>query len=114
MRSISPIRNAPEARYTNQHCRPLHQYRRASSSQKESTTDRDSEVAMYDLISRMLDYDPTLRITLKEALRHHYFDGEAATTTAATAASNDNDKENVVGLSSAIDGSSSRRFNGTR
>ena len=29
---------------------------------------------MYDLVSRMLDYDPTFRITLKEALRHHYFD----------------------------------------
>lgn len=32
------------------------------------------EMAMYDLIARMLDYDPTFRITLKEALRHHYFD----------------------------------------
>ena len=31
-------------------------------------------MAMYDLIARMLDYDPTFRITLKEALRHHYFD----------------------------------------
>ena len=28
---------------------------------------------MYDLVSRMLDYDPTFRITLKEALRHDYF-----------------------------------------
>ena len=58
-------RNAPEARYTNQHCRPLHQYKRAKGDGGE----RAKETAMYDLVSRMLDYDPTFRITLKEALR---------------------------------------------
>ena len=44
---------------------------------------------MYDLVSRMLDYDPTFRITLKEALRHDYFgsydDKENAAPTAAAA-----------------------------
>ena len=60
-------RNAPEARYTNQHCRPLHQYRRAKGDKEGAEVAR--ETAMYDLVSRMLDYDPTFRITLKEALR---------------------------------------------
>ena len=60
-------RNAPEARYTNQHCRPLHQYRRAKGDKESAEVAR--ETAMYDLVSRMLDYDPTFRITLKEALR---------------------------------------------
>ena len=63
-----PCRSAPEARYTNQHCRPLHQYKRAKGD-----GERAKETAMYDLVSRMLDYDPTFRVTLKEALRHHYF-----------------------------------------
>lgn len=66
------FRNAAEARYTNQHCRSLHQYKRAGSA-----TEVANEIAMYDLVTRMLDYDPTFRITLKEALRHHYFESQA-------------------------------------
>ena len=61
---------APEAKYTNQHCKPLHQYQRFPSSSHQG----QEEIGMYDLIIRMLDYDPTFRITLKESLRHHYFD----------------------------------------
>ena len=61
---------APEAKYTNQHCKPLHQYQRYPTSSHQGR----EEVTMYDLIIRMLDYDPTFRITLKETLRHHFFD----------------------------------------
>ena len=73
-RSSHSLRNAPEARYTNQHCRPLHQYKRAKGENGGGGGgERAKETAMYDLVSRMLDYDPTFRITLKEALRHDYF-----------------------------------------
>ena len=61
---------APEARYTNQHCKPLHSWQRADSA----TPAGQDQMAMLDLVARMLDYDPTFRITLSESLRHHYFD----------------------------------------
>jgi serine/threonine protein kinase len=32
-----------------------------------------SGIALYDLIARMLDYDPETRITAKDALEHEYF-----------------------------------------
>eukprot|EP00095_Tigriopus_kingsejongensis_P012728 maker-scaffold43_size480169-snap-gene-2.23 protein:Tk12728 transcript:maker-scaffold43_size480169-snap-gene-2.23-mRNA-1 annotation:"serine threonine-protein kinase doa" len=58
------------ADYTNQHCKPLHKYQKYPSS----STIGQEEVTMYDLVIRMLDYDPTFRMTLKEALRHPFFD----------------------------------------
>lgn len=62
--------NVPAARYASQHCRPLPQYRRHSpvsgSGQEESV--------MLDLIARMLEYEPDRRLTLKEALKHPFFD----------------------------------------
>jgi CDC-like kinase len=59
--------NAPEARYTNQHCRPLHEYARGGP-------EGDQVASMLDLIARMLEYEPHQRITLKEGLRHPFFD----------------------------------------
>lgn len=58
------------ADYTNQHCKPLHQYQRYPLSSSIG----QEEVGLYDLVIRMLDYDPTFRMTLKEALRHSFFD----------------------------------------
>ena len=133
--------NSAEARYTQQHCKPLHQYASSNAasdkniqqnqapSQKwiktqgygqipvessrhhrhygesvpknnlldnlneneafhgisgctpsSSLCDMKSELeSMYDLIARMLDYDPQSRITLKDALRHPFFDRLAYT-----------------------------------
>ena len=134
--------NSPEARYTQQHCKPLHQYaslnvandknkhqNQTNSQQKwinnqgyvptppessrnhrhygenmsktnlldnlneddafqivsgntsqSSLSDMKSELeSMYDLIARMLEYDPQNRITLKDALRHPFFDKLAYT-----------------------------------
>ena len=34
---------------------------------------------MYDLIARMLDYDPTARMNLRDAIRHEFFDKLAQT-----------------------------------
>ena len=126
--------NSPEARYTQQHCKPLHQYALANiandknsqqnqqkwnknsgfvgpnppessrhhrhygdnkNSLLDSLNDNDgypggvpppslcdtkAELeSMYDLIARMLDYDPQSRITLKDVLRHPFFDKLAYT-----------------------------------
>ena len=138
--------NSPEARYTQQHCKPLHQYAAVNvandknlqqnqltnpgNPQKwiknqgygqmhpessrhhrhygenlsqnallENINDNDTFPAvsgcappqstlsetksdlesMYDLIARMLDYDPQTRIALKDALRHPFFDKLAYT-----------------------------------
>ena len=138
--------NAPEARYTQQHCKPLHQYTAVNVAneknlQQNQTTntvnpqkwtksqgygqirpessrhyrhygDNSSQNSllenindnndtfsgmsgcapqstlaetksnlefMYDLIARMLDYDPQTRIPLKDALRHPFFDKLAYT-----------------------------------
>jgi len=60
--------NAPEARYTNQHCRPLHEYANVFKPEDEQVA------TMLDLIARMLEYEPHQRITLKEGLRHPFFD----------------------------------------
>lgn len=55
---------APEARYVNQHCRPLYEYSNGC----------DQVASMLDLIARMLEYEPGHRIQLKEALKHPFFD----------------------------------------
>ena len=60
----------PAARYATQHCRPLPQYRRSSP---HSILGQEESV-MLDLIARMLEYEPDRRMTLKEVLRHPFFD----------------------------------------
>ena len=60
--------NAPEARYTNTHCRPLPEYARPGH------VDEDQVSSMLDLVARMLEYEPAHRISLKEALKHPFYD----------------------------------------
>jgi CDC-like kinase len=60
--------NAPEANYTNQHCKPLYEYARNAG------LEGDQVASMLDLIARMLEYEPSQRIGLKEALKHPFFD----------------------------------------
>jgi CDC-like kinase len=60
----------PAARYASQHCRPLPQYRRHSPVSPLG----QEESVMLDLIARMLDYEPDRRLSLKEALKHPFFD----------------------------------------
>jgi len=62
--------NQPAARYASQHCRPLPQYRRHGSATREG----QEESVMLDLVARMLDYDPDRRMSLKESLKHPFFD----------------------------------------
>ena len=74
--------NAPEARYTNQHCRSLQDYARGiqqnnGGSQNNSSDPSNSSeqvASMLDLIARMLEYEAQHRITLKESLKHPFFD----------------------------------------
>jgi len=62
---------AAEARYLNQHCRSLQRYGRCG---RPGAATREQELLMYDLLLRMADYEPQARITLREALKHGYFD----------------------------------------
>ncbi|KAG1669232.1 Serine/threonine-protein kinase Doa [Nymphon striatum] len=52
-------------RYVRENCKPLRRYLLS-----DDVDHRD----MFDLISRMLDYEPSQRITLKEALNHPFFE----------------------------------------
>jgi len=42
--------------------------------QRYQTSDDEDHRQLFDLIGRMLDYDPMTRITLGEALRHPFFE----------------------------------------
>ncbi|XP_046738564.1 dual specificity protein kinase CLK2 isoform X6 [Diprion similis] len=52
-------------RYVRDNCKPLHRYL--------LTEDKD-HVLLFNLIEKMLEYEPTQRITLKDALSHPFFD----------------------------------------
>uniref|UniRef100_A0A7N4NWA8 dual-specificity kinase n=1 Tax=Sarcophilus harrisii TaxID=9305 RepID=A0A7N4NWA8_SARHA len=51
-------------RYVQRRCKPLKEFMHSQ--------DADHEL-LFDLIQKMLEYDPTKRITLKEALKHPFF-----------------------------------------
>lgn len=42
------------------------------------TSNEPEHVELFELIEQMLDYEPTSRITLADALKHRYFDRLAA------------------------------------
>ncbi|KAL5283412.1 CLK2 family protein [Megaselia abdita] len=52
-------------RYVRDHCKPLFRY---------LMSDSDEHYQLFDLIKKMLDYEPSQRITLGDALRHPFFD----------------------------------------
>ncbi|XP_023726095.1 dual specificity protein kinase CLK2 isoform X5 [Cryptotermes secundus] len=52
-------------RYVRENCKPLHRY--------QNTEDEDHR-QLFDLIARMLEYEPSSRLTLGEALHHPFFD----------------------------------------
>nr|CAD7453096.1 unnamed protein product [Timema tahoe] len=52
-------------RYVRENCKPLHRYQ---------TSDDEDHRNLFDLVSRMLEYEPGTRISLAEALRHPFFD----------------------------------------
>ncbi|KAG8440314.1 hypothetical protein GDO86_006175 [Hymenochirus boettgeri] len=56
--------NTSDGRYVSKNCHPLKSYK---------TKDSPEHVHLFDLLSKMLEFSPALRITLKEALEHPFF-----------------------------------------
>ncbi|XP_061704517.1 probable myosin light chain kinase DDB_G0279831 isoform X1 [Cydia pomonella] len=52
------------ARYVRENCKPLLRYQQSNSEEHRQ---------LFDLITRMLEYEPSQRITLREALKHPFF-----------------------------------------
>ncbi|KAG7190547.1 hypothetical protein KM043_006647 [Ampulex compressa] len=52
-------------RYVRDNCKPLHRY---------LLSDDEEHRQLFDLIQRMLEYEPSQRIVLKDALTHPFFD----------------------------------------
>ncbi|KAK6626822.1 hypothetical protein RUM43_003356 [Polyplax serrata] len=52
-------------RYVRENCKPLHRYKVA---------DDEEHAQLFDLMERMLEYDPSQRICLGDALRHPFFE----------------------------------------
>ncbi|XP_003785087.1 dual specificity protein kinase CLK1 isoform X1 [Otolemur garnettii] len=52
-------------RYVSRRCKPLKEFMLSQDAEHE---------LLFDLIQKMLEYDPVKRITLKEALKHPFFD----------------------------------------
>lgn len=56
-------------RYVRENCKPLRSY--------QTSSDEDHRL-LFDLITKMLEYEPDQRISLGEAIRHPFFDKIAA------------------------------------
>ncbi|XP_049870622.1 uncharacterized protein LOC126370036 isoform X2 [Pectinophora gossypiella] len=51
-------------RYVRENCKPLLRYQQSNSEEHRQ---------LFDLVARMLDYEPAQRITLRDALKHPFF-----------------------------------------
>jgi len=60
--------NSSNGRYVRKNCRPLRRYIPKDARGQDGWDD------MFDLINKMLIYEPSRRLTLPEALRHPFFD----------------------------------------
>ncbi|XP_038051681.1 dual specificity protein kinase CLK2-like [Patiria miniata] len=60
-------KNSSSGRYVRENCKSLHHYMRSSRNTEEVHL-------LFDLIQLMLEYDPSKRLTLQEALDHPFFD----------------------------------------
>ncbi|KYO27790.1 dual specificity protein kinase CLK2 isoform C [Alligator mississippiensis] len=57
--------NTSAGRYVRENCKPLRRY---------LTSEAEDHHRLFDLIESMLEYEPSKRITLAEALKHPFFD----------------------------------------
>lgn len=56
--------NSSAGKYVRENCKPLTRYR---------SSDTEDHRALFDLIGKMLAYEPSDRVSLAEALRHPFF-----------------------------------------
>lgn len=73
-------------RYVRENCKPLHVSKNilllfplsfanfSNSFQRYQLVEDEEHAQLFDLIQRMLEYDPSQRICLGDALRHPFFD----------------------------------------
>jgi CDC-like kinase len=57
-------------KYVKENCKPLHRY---ADKTPASCSDTEAWAELFDLISKMLIYEPSKRLSLSEALRHSFF-----------------------------------------
>jgi len=69
-----------EGRYVKENCKPLHDHRRSGSEIHRN---------LFDLLSKMLRYDPEVRYTAAKSLRHAFFDS-VTTSISTTSSTNTN------------------------
>ncbi|XP_064181483.1 dual specificity protein kinase CLK4b isoform X2 [Anguilla rostrata] len=56
--------HSSSGRYVRKHCRPLRQFISSKSGEHEQ---------LFDLIQKMMEYEPSKRITLEQAIKHPFF-----------------------------------------
>ncbi|KAH7728278.1 Protein kinase [Aphelenchoides avenae] len=83
--------------YVRENCKPLHRYMQSNEAEHRE---------LFDLVQRMLEYEPSQRITLAEALKHPYFERMPANQrmdNGSPTSSRSNDRGSmVVSTSSAV------------
>ena len=64
--------------------------------QRYLMSDSDEHRQLFELIERMLEYDPSQRITMREALAHQYFDKLSAQQRGHSNAHSDRDRSHSI------------------
>lgn len=87
-------------KYVRESCHPLKKMLSSSSSSSSAIVGGEQQRQLYDLVAKMLEYDPDRRITLREALKHPFFNRLPRSSLSSTSSS---------GVSSEGEGRSSDR-----
>jgi CDC-like kinase len=87
-------------KYVRESCHPLKKMLSSSSSSSSAIVGGEQQRQLYDLVAKMLEYDPDRRITLRDALKHPFFNRLPRSSLSSTSSS---------GVSSEGEGRSSDR-----
>lgn len=77
-------------KYVREICKPLYRYMTSEASEHRQ---------LFDLIERMLEYDPADRMVLSDALRHPYFAKLLATLGRGSSSDSDQDRDRSHSIS---------------